>query len=150
MTESRTKTTLNVPCGSCHKCCTGNENVLLSPECGDDMNRYATKELNGIIVLQQKPNGDCVYLDDNGCGIHGKAPWVCRTFDCRMGYLRMMQVPREERRDTLKRTNGKDLHKVGRTMLERYPLDEHDLREWELKVRTEAEAGITEGATSDD
>jgi len=34
-------------------------------------------------ILCRKPNGDCIYLIDGKCSIHGRAPKVCRDFDCR-------------------------------------------------------------------
>lgn len=47
-----------------------------------------------VWMLKHKPNGDCVYLDENGCSIHDHAPWVCRMFDCRrwlLGFPAAMQ-----------------------------------------------------------
>jgi hypothetical protein len=34
-------------------------------------------------MLCRKPNGDCIYLIDGKCSIHGRAAKVCRDFDCR-------------------------------------------------------------------
>jgi hypothetical protein len=34
-------------------------------------------------MLAHKPNGDCIYLDEHGCSIHGRAPSLCRVADCR-------------------------------------------------------------------
>lgn len=31
-------------------------------------------------TLRLKPDGDCVFLDDRGCGIHPARPLVCRLF----------------------------------------------------------------------
>ncbi|MDP3611660.1 MAG: hypothetical protein Q8R98_07395, partial [Rubrivivax sp.] len=32
----------------------------------------------------RKDNGDCTYLTDTGCSIKGKAPEICKRFDCRV------------------------------------------------------------------
>ena len=34
-------------------------------------------------MLAHKPNGECVYLNERGCSIHGSAPALCRIADCR-------------------------------------------------------------------
>jgi len=34
-------------------------------------------------MLAHKANGDCIYLDELGCSIHGRAPSLCRIADCR-------------------------------------------------------------------
>ncbi len=31
-------------------------------------------------TIRLKPNGDCVFLDEHGCGIHPARPLVCRLF----------------------------------------------------------------------
>lgn len=37
----------------------------------------------GAIMLANKPNGECIYLTENGCSIHDNAPSMCRVADCR-------------------------------------------------------------------
>ena len=39
-------------------------------------------------MLAHKPNGECVYLANNGCSIHEHAPSLCRLADCRSLALR--------------------------------------------------------------
>ena len=39
-------------------------------------------------MLAHKPNGECLYLDGGGCGIHDRAPSMCRSADCRSIALR--------------------------------------------------------------
>lgn len=79
-----------VPCNGCQACCK-NERIILSAEHGDDPMLYAcipTRKGNdgGVeTMLRHKPNGECIYL--TGCGIHERAPWACRMFDCRRWYL---------------------------------------------------------------
>jgi len=81
-----------VPCDGCTACCR-HERVILSPEHGDDPLEYHTVPTrlrpDGRVerMLAHKLNGDCVYLGDAGCTIHGRAPWACRTFDCRRWFL---------------------------------------------------------------
>jgi len=89
-----------VPCNGCHECCRGGEVVTLFPEAGDDPSKYLTSDalmVDGtpLIMLQHKPNGDCVYLGEQGCTIHDRAPAVCRAFDCRGFFLKLT---RNERR----------------------------------------------------
>jgi len=75
-----------VPCGGCHLCCR-----MMTPihvERGDDPTQYDiavcySPNKPPYLILNRKNNGDCIYLDENGCTIHDRAPWTCRTFDCR-------------------------------------------------------------------
>jgi hypothetical protein len=69
---------------------------------GQDGKQYAVGR-----VLNRKPNGDCIYLDDNGCTIHDRAPKVCREFDCRTLFLRS---DRNGRRLAIK--NGEVKHEI--------------------------------------
>lgn len=75
----------SVPCGSCRLCCQGRTAVMILPDHGDDPAAFDTFEIPkiGAHFLNHKPNGDCVYLGAEGCTIHGRAPFMCRTFDCR-------------------------------------------------------------------
>jgi uncharacterized protein len=88
-----------VPCNGCRACCQGGELVVLFPERGDELDTYDAITVDStagtITVLKHKPNGDCVYLGERGCSIHGRAPAVCRVFDCRRYFL---SLPRNERR----------------------------------------------------
>jgi Fe-S-cluster containining protein len=77
---------MKLDCGECHACC--RIGCPLTP--ADDPDDYLT---NAVTVdgkthhsLQRKPNGDCIYLDQHGCAIHGRAPQACRDFDCRIFY----------------------------------------------------------------
>jgi Fe-S-cluster containining protein len=36
----------------------------------------------GANILAKKPNGNCIYLENNKCSIHQKRPQVCRPFFC--------------------------------------------------------------------
>lgn len=77
-----------VPCRGCRLCCQGDA-VRLEDE---DLSRGYTSEphpyIPGALMLAHKPNGDCVYLDEGGCTIHGRAPSLCRAADCRSVALR--------------------------------------------------------------
>ncbi len=94
-----------VPCDGCTHCCK-NELLVLHPEMGDRPEQYETQQVKNpitgqqVFALKQKPNGDCIYLGDDGCTIHGKAPAICREFDCRALFIRAGS--RNERRRLLK------------------------------------------------
>jgi hypothetical protein len=72
-----------VPCNGCTLCCQ-KDAVRLEPE---DMERgYQTEPhpyIPGALMIAHKPGGECVYLDEHGCSIHGRAPSLCRSADCR-------------------------------------------------------------------
>ena len=59
--------------------------MLLGPK--DDPGAYRWHEEDGYAVLDRKDNGECFYLTPTGCGIHDKAPQICRRMDCRVLYL---------------------------------------------------------------
>lgn len=113
----------DVPCGSCKRCCRGNSTVMLLPQEGDVVESYEHEimDLPGAgrgAVLKRQPNGDCVYLGENGCTIHDRAPSVCRVFDCRGAYLAFMDHPRHERRMMVSRGYiDREILAVGKTML---------------------------------
>ena len=81
---------VDVPCFGCKECCKG-QRIILSQH--DDRDAYVVaptrKGANGSTewMLAHKPNGDCWYLEENGCSIHGRAPKACRDFDCRKWFL---------------------------------------------------------------
>jgi|KBSMisStandDraft_5_1062788.scaffolds.fasta_scaffold2023719_2 Fe-S-cluster containining protein len=52
-----------------------------------------------VAGLDQRENGDCVYLGSEGCSIYERRPTVCRQFDCRTEFL---AKTRNERRDSIK------------------------------------------------
>jgi Fe-S-cluster containining protein len=91
-----------VPCNGCTACCR-NEQLILHPEEGDDVASYLTRPTihpiygTPAVALQQKPNGDCIYLGPSGCSIWERAPGICRAFDCR-GFLKMFAGRPAQRR----------------------------------------------------
>ena len=75
---------LSVPCNGCTRCCHGDALRLLP---GDDLSEYqhvAHDWMPGERMLDHKPNGDCIYLTETGCGIHARRPRMCRELDCRI------------------------------------------------------------------
>lgn len=84
-----------VACGSCRLCCKKSIIPLL-PEHGDDVSSYETQIINGHVALAMKANGDCVYLGEGGCTIHGRHPAVCRTYDCAEHYRSLTRTQRKE------------------------------------------------------
>ena len=88
-----------VPCNGCRACCI-NDMIILHPEHGDraaDFQTVACRHpLTGkpALMLDHKPNGECVYLGEGGCTIHERAPAICREYDCRKQYLSMSRPER--------------------------------------------------------
>jgi len=83
MKISNQRTVRIVPCNGCTLCCY-NDAVRLLPE--DDVSLYSTEphpSNAGARMLAHKPNGECLYVQDNGCSIHDIAPVLCRSADCR-------------------------------------------------------------------
>lgn len=77
-----------VPCNGCRLCCQ-KDLVRLLP--GDDFTQYEIKPhpfYQGEVILRHKPNGDCIYLNDNGCSIQNTKPIICKEMDCRLIALR--------------------------------------------------------------
>jgi Fe-S-cluster containining protein len=93
--EARKQQESTVPCGTCHACCK-QDRIILHPQL-DDLSAYKWHEEDGFAVLDRKPSGECVYLTASGCSIHGRAPVVCRRFDCRVLFLTTPKARRRER-----------------------------------------------------
>jgi Fe-S-cluster containining protein len=82
--------TTKVACGSCRKCCKGQQLIMLVED--DEPSAYDCYEFKpGHYALKRKPNGDCVYLGPGGCTIWGRHPTVCKVFDCAAFVARMDQ-----------------------------------------------------------
>jgi hypothetical protein len=50
---------------------------------GDDPGQYDTVAHGGYDWLKKGDDGNCIYLGETGCQIHGRAPRACQAFDCR-------------------------------------------------------------------
>jgi hypothetical protein len=96
----------DVPCNGCTLCCQGDA-VRLEKE---DLDKgYRTEPhpyLPGLLMIEHKPNGDCIYLNANGCSIHNNAPSLCRIADCRSLALKF-DFPAAMNLHNLKRINIK-------------------------------------------
>lgn len=117
-----------VPCGSCQRCC--KLHVPLLPEMGDVIENYdwarwyimdkerGTKVYKGPILwrVPDGPNkGDCIYLTEQGCSIWERAPYTCRTFDCRD----LSKMPSAKRRARIESGEiPKEIFERGRELLE--------------------------------
>lgn len=84
-----------VPCNGCTACCRGDA-ISIHPELGDVAADYETvphfipeMAAKGVLMLAHTPEKACVYLSPAGCKIHGKAPALCREFDCRQMVKRL-------------------------------------------------------------
>ena len=101
MSEPKTKLG-DVPCGPCHACCRS-ELVMILPDEGDIIENYDHELIfipgvGEMAFLRHLKNGDCVYLGRDGCTIHGRAPHLCKIFDCRGFYLSKTRAERQEHR----------------------------------------------------
>ena len=91
-----------VPCNGCTLCCR-QEMIWLHPEDGDPaqwMTVPAVHPLTGEPgrALAKKPGGaECVYLGAHGCTIHGRAPIICRVFDCGQAFAILSRPERRRR-----------------------------------------------------
>lgn len=89
----------SVPCNGCKACCS-NDVIMLHPECGDDVAAYKTVPFTnpltgkaGIMLAKKPLSTECYYLGSMGCTIHGKAPAICREFDCGAIFERQGEDP---------------------------------------------------------
>jgi Fe-S-cluster containining protein len=81
-----------IKCGSCTACCKRDTVKLFDDE---DAARFNWHLEGGFRVIDRKPNGECIYLTPKGCSIHGDAPVICQSFDCRVLFA---ETPKEKRR----------------------------------------------------
>ena len=76
---------------------------MLLPDEGDVVENYDHEMIfipgvGEMAFLRHLKNGDCVYLGRDGCTIHGRAPHLCKIFDCRGFYLSKTRAERQEHR----------------------------------------------------
>ena len=77
-------------CAGCRACCIGDP-ILILPNRGDEHRRWKTrKRPDGKRELMRGADGNCVYLGEHGCTIHGKQPYMCRVYDCRKHFLAVL------------------------------------------------------------
>lgn len=100
MTEKKPIKDAIVPCNGCFECCKRGS-IFILPEEGDDPEKYKTVQSFDRIaqkerlMLDHKPNGDCIYLGEAGCTIYDDRPVLCRAFDCRRQFLMLTKRMRE-------------------------------------------------------
>jgi hypothetical protein len=74
----------NPPCNGCIICCRNDAIRIFDHE---DASQWETEPhvmFPDRIMLKRKRNGDCIYLAETGCTIHGNAPIMCKEMDCRL------------------------------------------------------------------
>jgi len=85
----------DVPCNGCRACCQG-EVLILHPEMGDKPWEYICRTMRNPLTrkldfaLAQQDNGDCIYLGPDGCTNYANRPAICREFDCRKFYQKVI------------------------------------------------------------
>lgn len=100
-------------CGGCTLCCRG-DTITILPALDGSHKRWKTdKQPDGSRTLKRNADGECVYLRPTGCGIHGKAPTMCRVYDCRAHYLLAEAHPNPQRLAIPSIQRGKALLGVG-------------------------------------
>ena len=89
----------DVPCNGCKSCCV-NDAIMLHPDCGDNPADFKTVPFTnpltgvaGLMVAKKPLSTECYYLGSNGCTIHGRAPVICREFDCGKVYAAQHREP---------------------------------------------------------
>lgn len=80
-------------CNGCTACCIGDK-VQLFP--GDDPENWETVQEGDKHYLKQGVDGNCIYLLDHGCSIHGRQPVACRSFNCATYFKSKTRPQRKE------------------------------------------------------
>lgn len=85
----------SVPCGQCTICCHGKV-FLFADEDATGLRVVPDVRVDGKALrrLVQKPDGTCIHLGENGCGVYERRPRICRAFSCMDHYF----LPAAERR----------------------------------------------------
>lgn len=93
-----------IPCDGCIECCKS-EQVILRPEAGDDLSTFDVEYIESALypgrkvpALKRDPRtGNCIYLEERGCAIHGRAPAICRRFHCARTFKALGRLSRAQR-----------------------------------------------------
>jgi Fe-S-cluster containining protein len=121
----------NVPCNGCTLCCRKWHMVALMPG-HDDASQYETIQYGDVTMLAFQKNGDCVYLKDDKCSIHGRAPAVCREFDCRLVF---MTTTRKQRKQMMKHGDeSAEVYRAGRERMHTVDMTDPQVS-WYLRQR---------------
>lgn len=73
-----------IDCDGCTACCRGHDGVKVDQ--GEEVRFDTVKDERGEWRVRNV-DGACVYLDEEGCTIHGEAPRRCQEFDCRAAII---------------------------------------------------------------
>ncbi len=82
---------VTVPCGDCTACCRSFDAVPLTAGF-DDPAAYRTRATDNGPVLDVQSDGSCSHLVDGRCEVYARRPLTCRTFDCRMYLLPVVEL----------------------------------------------------------
>jgi len=72
-------------CNGCTLCCQGDA-IRQLPNDDKTLKWVPHERDSNLKMLDHKPNGDCIYLIENGCLLHytDNKPQQCREMDCRV------------------------------------------------------------------
>lgn len=85
---------------------------------GDDPQKWETVQEGDKHYLKRGADGNCIYLLDDGCSIHGRQPVACRSFNCAKYF---QSKTRQQRRGLIKaQPRFKAIFDAGRARL---PID---------------------------
>lgn len=89
---------MSVSCNGCTECCK-HDVIVLTPKDNLLLYRWHFEWFAGKErpVLDRKEDASCIYLTNTGCSIYGRAPLVCRGFDCRKLFRDTPEDVREKR-----------------------------------------------------
>lgn len=93
-----------IPCDGCIECCKS-EQVILRPEAGDDLASFDFEYIESALypgrrvpaLKRDRRTGNCIYLNADGCAIHGRAPAICRRFHCARTFKALGRLSRAQR-----------------------------------------------------
>lgn len=75
---------IDVPCHGCTLCCKNDVVRLRADEAKlGKWNMEPHPYIPNQFMLAHKINGDCYYLNSDGCSIHYDKPRQCQSMDCR-------------------------------------------------------------------
>jgi hypothetical protein len=87
--DAWTRRRVDVPCNGCTSCCHARARVHPEKEPQERLQRLdLTPHPDGkSLMLSRRPDGGCIHLGPQGCGVYEHRPTACRQLDCRVHAL---------------------------------------------------------------